>query len=328
MASTASDVTCRGAISLRDSYWTTWSLFTGLVVLLLWRLAAPFAPDWLPQAPWWLLLILTGLIPQVFLLVFPFFARRPRSSICLPKPARCLVEFGIAIPVVIAMIAALAGANYILDRLSPGTSIQPNDIKQLSESQPIYLYPLLLFSFTFAPVAEEVFFRGFLQNAFRQRMSLALAIIAQSFIFGASHTFGAMHAVAAGLMGALLTLLYTWRKTLITPIFVHSGINLIAAIGVVAMATAYANSPVLGVAGDPADSECVVRQLMPQSAAENAGLRVGDVVISFNDEPIRGFQHLRETVRLYQAGDTIPVVVARDGAELEVSVVLQRRGKE
>lgn len=329
MVSFTADEMCSDATSLRDSKWTTRGLVIGLAFLLLLRCIGPLVPDWIPPTPWWLLIVLTVVVPELFFVAFPFLTRRPRSPIRIPKLTRCLAEFGIAVPVVIVIIAALSAAEYLVRRLLPGTSLEPEAIKRMSETtQLIYLYPLLLLSFALAPIAEEVFFRGFLQNALRQRMPMVLATLVQSAIFGFGHTFGALHATFAFLMGILLTVLYTWRKTLITPIFVHSGVNLIAAIGVVFMAIGYANSAVLGVAGDPVDSKCVVRQVMPQSAAENAGLRVGDVVISFDGEPIRDFQHLRETVRLYQPGDNIPVVITRDGARIEVNVVLQRRGKE
>ena len=269
------------------------------------------------------------LFRKYFCWYFLFFTRRPRRPIYIPKLTRCLIEFGIAIPVVIVTIAALAAANYLLGRLSPGTSLEPDAMKQMSESsQPKFLYPMLLFSFTFAPMAEEVFFRGFLQNAFRQRMPLTLAIIVQSLIFGVCHFFGAMHAGVAILLGLLLTLLYEWRKTLIAPIFVHSGINAVAALGVAIMAVTYANGPVLGVNGDPNPSECAIRQVVPQSAADKAGLKVGDIVISFNGQPIRDFPHLRETVRLYQPGDRIPVSITRAGSQMEVNVILHRRSNE
>jgi S1-C subfamily serine protease len=98
------------------------------------------------------------------------------------------------------------------------------------------------------------------------------------------------------------------------------------AIIAVFIVAAYANSPVLGVGGDPKDAACVIRQIVPDSAAEKAGLQVGDIVIAFNGQAIRDFPHLAKTVRLYQIGDTIPVSINRAGSSMEVNVVLQRRG--
>lgn len=188
------------------------------------------------------------------------------------------------------------------------------------------IYSLLLFSFTFAPVAEEVFFRGFLYNAFRARMPLPVAGLAQSLIFGFSHFLGVTHGCVAFVTGLFLTAVYEWRKTLITPILVHAGVNMAWALTAVSMIVAHANSPMMGVVGDPKDRECVIRQIAPNSPAEEAGLQVGDVITTFNTEPIRDFPHLVETVQLYRPGDAIPLIVNRSGTWYEITVVLRRRG--
>jgi membrane-associated protease RseP (regulator of RpoE activity) len=219
--------------------------------------------------------------------------------------------------------------TYLVERSAPETSLTPDAITRMSQSsRAFYLYPLLVFSFTFAPIAEEMFFRGFLQNAFRQRMPLALAVVAQSMIFGACHSFGAIHSAYAVALGLLLTLLYEWRQTLITPIAVHMAINAVAALGIAGMAAEYANSPVLGVNGDPSGAECVIRELVPGSAADKAGLQVGDIVTSFNGQPVRNFQHLRETVRRCRPGDLIPIEITRSGLSIEVNAILERRGAD
>ena len=154
-----------------------------------------------------------------------------------------------------------------------------------------------------------------------------LAILGQSLIFGFCHFFGTVHSGAAFIAGLLFTLVYEWRQTLIAPILVHAGFNAVNAISVAAMTVAYANSPVLGVAGAPNDVTCMIQQILPNSAAEKAGLQVGDVVIAFNGQAIRDFPHLVETVRRYQPGDKIPVSIKRAGSLMEVNVELQRRNE-
>jgi S1-C subfamily serine protease len=91
------------------------------------------------------------------------------------------------------------------------------------------------------------------------------------------------------------------------------------------MMVARDNSPVMGVRGDPNDTECVIRLIKPNSAAEDAGLQVGDIITSFNGEPVRDYPHLLQTVPLYRPGDAIPVTIKRSGSVLEVTVVLRRR---
>ena len=108
-----------------------------------------------------------------------------------------LVEFAIAIPIVIVTMIALGGLNYLVGILSPGKTLTPDAVTGMASSSPRYIYPLLLFSFTFAPIAEEFFFRGFLHNAFRQRMPTIAAGLLQSLIFGFCHFFGTTHAAIA-----------------------------------------------------------------------------------------------------------------------------------
>ena len=327
MISTSTEPQRDVAVPFHDSHWKTRWLIVGLAVLFLWRSTAFLDRDWLAQLPWWIWLVAFGLIPQAFLLLFPVVTRIPSGRFEIPTIRRCLIEFCVAIPVVIRAITALVALEYLLNRFSPGDSLMP-DVTQsmVDSSRPIIVYLLLVFSFTFAPVAEEVFFRGFLYNAFRMRMPWILAIISQSLIFGFVHFFGTVHSVGAFLGGILLTLIYAWRKTLVTPILVHAGVNAASALGVVLMMIAYANSPILGVAGQPNDTACVIRQIVPDSAAEKAGLQVGDVVVTFNGTEIRDVPRLAATVRLYQPGDTIPVSINRAGTLMDVKVVLQRRG--
>jgi len=329
MTTTPTDDQTSSVVAFRDARWKTRWLVVGLIVLLLWRSVSFVDREWLSQFPYWLLLIITGLAPQIFLLIFPIVTRNPhrRPTFGIPALTRCLIEFGIAIPVVIGTTVVLTAVNYLVAHFSPGSSLTPDAVKNMAASpNHMFVYLLLLFSFTFAPIAEELFYRGFLYNAFRARMPFVVAALAQCVLFGSGHFFGITHAGVAFVGGLLLTVLYEWRKTLITPILVHAGINFVSAVGTIFMMVAHANSPVMGIIGDPNDTECVIRQFAPNSAAEEADLQVGDIITSFNTEPIRDFPHLAETVRLYRPGDAIPVTINRSGSKFEVTVVLRRRG--
>jgi membrane protease YdiL (CAAX protease family) len=297
--------------------------------LLLWHGISFVDSEWLSQFPSWLLLIITGLVPQVFLLLFPIVTRNPHriQTFAIPGPTRCLLELVIAIPVLIGVIVVLVSVNYLVARVSPGTSLTPDAIKNMAISpNRMLVYLILVFSFTFAPIAEEVFFRGFLQNAFRARMPFVVASLTQCLIFGFGHFFGVTHGSVAFVLGLILTALYQWRKTLITPIFVHAGINFVSAVGIVLVMAAQANSPVLGVSGDPNDTQCVIRHIVPNSAAEEAGLEVGDIITSFDTKPIRDFPDFVETIRLHRPGDAVQLTINRSGSVFEVTVVLRRRG--
>ena len=329
VATTPAETVSPDVAGFRGTRWSTRWLVVGVAVLLLFRAVSFADRTWFSRVPPWLLMAIAGLTFQAFFLIFPLLTRKRgfRPEFRLPRPTRFLKEFGLAVPVVIGTFVALGVANYFLSRIWPGTSLTPQAIKNMAQSPSrTFVLLVLLFSFTCAPIAEEVFFRGFLHNAFRARMPLLVAGLAQSLIFGFSHSFGSMHAGVACVLGLLLTAVYEWRKTLIAPILVHCGINFVSALGTVALMIVHATSPEVGVIGDAKDTECVIRQIVPNSAAEKAGLQVGDVIRAFNGGPIRNFRHLRETVPLYRPGDALPVRINRSGRTLEVTVVLQSHG--
>ncbi len=216
--------------------------------------------------------------------------------------------------------------NAIVTRLSPGTSLTPDAVKGMTYSSysPFVILSLVL-SFTIGPIAEEVFFRGFLYNAFRARMPALVAGILQSLIFAVCHVYSPLQVGIVFLMGLILTGVYEWRKTLVTPILVHIGVNLISAAMVLLMMWLHENRPVMGVGCEPSATKCVIREIVPQSAADEAGLQIGDEITAFNGQPIRNFEELLEWVRFYRVGDAIPVKIRRAGMELEVTVVLRRQ---
>ena len=66
----------------------------------------------------------------------------------------------------------------------------------------------------------------------------------------------------------------------------------------------------------------MVSNIAPESAAERAGLKRGDVIQSFNGRPVNDINSLRNRVADAQPGSTASVVVVRDGAEKTVPVKL------
>ena len=59
----------------------------------------------------------------------------------------------------------------------------------------------------------------------------------------------------------------------------------------------------------------VITQVEPNSAAEDAGLRAGDVVIAVDGQPVAGSAALRNLIGLMQVGEEVDVTVLRDGRE-------------
>jgi putative serine protease PepD len=74
-----------------------------------------------------------------------------------------------------------------------------------------------------------------------------------------------------------------------------------------------------------ADSGALVRRLTSGSAADDAGLKTGDVITSVNDTPVGSPDELAAAIRKYKPGDKVQVRVERDGDEKTVTVTLGTR---
>ena len=61
--------------------------------------------------------------------------------------------------------------------------------------------------------------------------------------------------------------------------------------------------------------------------AAAGGLRVGDGILSLDDQPIRDVKELADAVRLKRPGSTVSVRVKRGEGSQELSVVLGKRPK-
>ena len=66
----------------------------------------------------------------------------------------------------------------------------------------------------------------------------------------------------------------------------------------------------------------LISRVFPDSAAEKAGLEVGDVIIGINDKPIEGASELRNTIGLLRSGDTVSIRFIRDNKTQTANAVL------
>lgn len=77
----------------------------------------------------------------------------------------------------------------------------------------------------------------------------------------------------------------------------------------------------LGVMGD-LNGTCRITVVQPGSAAERAGLMIGDVVTKFQDRAVNDFQGLRAEIGAYDAGDKVKVEITRGNDTLQKEVTL------
>ncbi len=82
---------------------------------------------------------------------------------------------------------------------------------------------------------------------------------------------------------------------------------------------------ILGVSGDDHPQGCRVTNVADGYPAKKAGIQEGDIIVSLDGEPIKGFNSLASEVRENEPGDKVEIRVLRDGQELTFEVVLARR---
>ncbi len=70
------------------------------------------------------------------------------------------------------------------------------------------------------------------------------------------------------------------------------------------------------------DSGALISLIEPGSAAEDAGLRVDDIIVEVNDEKISGASELRNTIGLMGSGEKVDIKYIRDGKSLSTVATL------
>jgi S1-C subfamily serine protease len=95
------------------------------------------------------------------------------------------------------------------------------------------------------------------------------------------------------------------------------------------LATALPNTKVdvrrggkLGVGGQPLLVPCVITQVQMGSAADKAGIQVGDVIRSFDGQKVESFEDLTNKIGAHGPGDEVAVGVERGGTVFEKTLAL------
>jgi serine protease Do/serine protease DegQ len=72
----------------------------------------------------------------------------------------------------------------------------------------------------------------------------------------------------------------------------------------------------------------VISQVIENSAAEKAGLKAGDVVVSINNEKVISASGMRNIVGLLRVGDAMEINVIREGEPLKLTAVIQEADEQ
>jgi putative serine protease PepD len=110
-------------------------------------------------------------------------------------------------------------------------------------------------------------------------------------------------------------------------------VNLVADVAMQLIETGQAIHPFLGVSTEDTtvEVEGVTRaganiiEVVSDTAAAAAGLRIGDVVVAVDGTPITGMTSLTARIRSMRPGDEVSLTVVRDGQATEVKATLAER---
>ncbi len=103
----------------------------------------------------------------------------------------------------------------------------------------------LVLGFTLFPLVEELYYRGYLQNALKTRVPLLPAILLQGLVFSLSHLYGLIYSVYLLIAGLALGAIYQWRKNLLSPVLVHVSANALVLVPLIVLMFQNAHNPAL-----------------------------------------------------------------------------------
>ena len=115
----------------------------------------------------------------------------------------------------------------IIFGLTDPTWISIWDIDTVDIDSTILIFDLIT-SIIFAPIIEELFFRGVLFNRLKIRTGLVPAMIISSILFAIGHDFGGI--ISAFLFGICMCILYLKTDNILVPMSIHFINNLAATI--------------------------------------------------------------------------------------------------
>jgi serine protease Do len=81
-------------------------------------------------------------------------------------------------------------------------------------------------------------------------------------------------------------------------------------------------SGALGIYLEDSEDIAKIKDVRENSAASQAGLVVGDIIRQVNGKAIKSRQHGQETIRSYQPGEQVELLIDRGGTELKIKATL------
>jgi len=85
------------------------------------------------------------------------------------------------------------------------------------------------------------------------------------------------------------------------------------------------NAPYIGIRGEDVEVGARLTEITEDGPAEKAGLAVGDIVLSIEDETVHSYRDLTAKIRKYLADDTVKIEVSRDHKSVVLEVTFTKR---
>jgi membrane protease YdiL (CAAX protease family) len=118
--------------------------------------------------------------------------------------------------------------------------VDETNVDELGKGSPLAGVAVALAVIVVAPVAEELFFRGFFYRALRTRLRVWSASLIDGLVFAALHFQGPDTAVilpVIAVVGVGLCLVYERTGSLFAVIAIHAAFNTVATIGIAPVAS-------------------------------------------------------------------------------------------
>jgi membrane protease YdiL (CAAX protease family) len=137
---------------------------------------------------------------------------------------RDLLYYGVCGGFISLLMIVAMSAFFSLFHLQPQPQPMVDLIVSVAHSRWLFLGSLLLAGI-FAPICEEIYFRGFVYPVLRQRFGMPPAVLIASCLFAAIH-FDLVRFLFLALLGAFLAMVCEKTRSLLPAIAAHSAYNL------------------------------------------------------------------------------------------------------
>jgi len=76
------------------------------------------------------------------------------------------------------------------------------------------------------------------------------------------------------------------------------------------------------------EAGCYIVQVVEGGAADQAGLQVNDRIVKFDGQDITSSSEVKAILNEHKIGDTVTMVIERDGQQQEVNITLQSQSQQ